>query len=146
MLLFASCKVRCVYTASLQAERNRLSRLRLLLPAMSAGGKRFRWIALAVALSIATSLARQPLTFSRTRGGKLPSNFYTSAESQNPTNYKLTEQDRSLLREVHKAANRRQWREVQALQGSATVPKTPFFNAEMNAALKCRKYRAGAAL
>ena len=118
------------------------SALKITVEDMPADTKRFRWVALAIALSIGAYVPEQPLLFSR----GLPSNFYTSAENQRPTKYNFTKQERSLLRQVNDAANRRQWRRVQELQGSVKVPLTPFFSAEMNAALKCRKYTAGAAL
>ncbi|CAE7792166.1 unnamed protein product [Symbiodinium sp. CCMP2592] len=104
-------------------------------------------LALLVLLGYGGSLAVQPVVFSQPKPQPrkgLPNDLRTSAMSQDPGDFVLTASERALLRELGQAAKRRQWRKVKELQGAVRIPKTPFFNAELDAALKCREYQAGA--
>ena len=94
-------------------------------------------LALGVLLGYGDSLAGQRVVFSYP-----PTNLRTSAGSQG--DFDLTASEGALLRELNQAAYRGRWRKVKELQGAARIRKTPFFNAELLAALRCRKYQAGA--
>ena len=104
-------------------------------------------LALGVLLGYGDSLARQPLVFSQLKpqpSKGLPTNLRTSAKCQDRGDFDLTASERALLKELYIAAKRRHWRKVEELRGAVRIRKTPLFNAELDAALKCRKYRAGA--
>ena len=74
------------------------------------------------------------------------SRFYTSAAGQSVTDYNLTSQESLLLSKVNHAAVRLDWQRIQRLKASSKVLKTPVFDVEMNAALKCAQYEAGISL
>ncbi len=58
----------------------------------------------------------------------------------------ISNEDKRLLREISVASEQRNWDEVMSLFGSYSGKTTQIYNAVMNAALRCRKYKEGATI
>ena len=109
------------------------------------------WNTVSTILLLGSLLAAPRSTFSMPKGDglgrqRLGSKFYTSAASQSSGAGSLSKQESQLLRKVQDAAVHEDWLRIQSLRATSKVFKAQFFDAEMDAALKCGQYKAGVAL